>query len=357
MRMLQRACSSLRFVDFAARYWLLAFPHVRRAVRRCGGTAAAIRDPHLREAALTTLAQEQGNLEGAAAFAAYTSRRRRGPLVDALVAFQATFDYADTLAERANADPVANAHALHQALLASLSLEHRSRDYHAHSGSDDDGYIEGLVQTCRAACASLPSHAAVELPLRRGVQRMIGYQELVHADATGRTAALASWAGDETPTGSGLRWWETAAACASSLDAFALIAAAADPDLQAREVAAIERAYFPWVGALHVLLDSLVDRPHDLEVGHPSLVDHYRSPHDTAVRMEMIAHTAFASTAALAQPHRHRLLLAAMTGFYLAKPVARLPHAAEATERLTAVLGELAQPVLLVHRTRSRLGR
>ena len=47
----------------------------------------------------------------------------------------------------------------------------------------------------------------------------------------------------------------------------------------------MERAYFPWIGALHVLLDSLIDRAADTESGHHSLVDHYASIEEAAARL------------------------------------------------------------------------
>ncbi len=344
----------LAFADFAIRYWVLAFPLARRAVRRCVQSAATVPDLCLRRAALDTLAQERGNLEGAAAFAAFTLRRHRRGVIDALVSFQAAFDYADTLAELETSDPFANARSLHQALLDSLTPTCERPDYYAHcERGTDGGYLDGLVSRCQQALARLPSHALVERPLQRAVGRMIAYQTLIHGAGAGAAASLEEWARGETPQGSELRWWETAAAGASSLVAFALIAAAAEPGLSLRDVAAIEGAYFPWYGSLHVLLDSLVDLPQDVESGHHSLVGNYASPEETAVRMAAIGTAAIQATWTLPHPRRHALLLAAMVGFYLAKPSARLPHAAATTERLIAALGDLAQPVLIVHRTRA----
>lgn len=354
---LRRRCAlAVAFTDFALRYWLLAFPHARRGVRRCARCADAVPDEVLRDAATETLAEERGNLEGAAAFAAYTSRRYRCSAIEALVSFQAMFDFADTLAERPAGDRSANARALHQALLDATSSDAVS-DYYAHARRrDDGGYLAGLVHRCRVALGHLPSYPMVQEPLRRAVRRMVDYQALIHGDGALAPMTLAAWARDETPAGCDLRWWETAAAGASSLVAFALIAAAARPALADSEVQAIQDAYFPWYGSLHVLLDSLVDLPRDTRSGHHSLVDHYASPAETAARIEAIGSTAIRSAQALPNPRQHTLFLAAMAGFYLAKPSAQLPHAAESTRRLIAVLGDVAWPVLVVHRMRRRVG-
>jgi tetraprenyl-beta-curcumene synthase len=353
----RRCVLAVAFTDFAVRYWLLAFPHARRDVRRCARCAGAVPDETLRRAAVETLAEERGNLEGAAAFAAYTSRRHRRSVIEALVSFQAMFDFADTLAEHPADDRSANARALHQSLLDAFSTRAASKYYAYARGRDDGDYLVGLVTRCRIALANLPSYPMVQEPLRRAVRRMVDYQVLIHGDGALAPIALAAWARAETPPGTGLHWWETAAAGASSLVAFALIAAAARPALTASEVAAIEAAYFPWYGSLHVLLDSLVDLPQDVQSGHHSLVAHYASPEEIAIRMETIASSAIRSARTLPHAHQHLLFLAAMAGFYLAKPSAQLPDAAESTRRLISVLGDVAWPVLLVHRTRTAIAR
>lgn len=354
----RRCVLAVAFVDFALRYWLLAFPSARRAMRRCVSCADAVPDEVLRTAAVETLSEERGNLEGAAAFAAYTARCHRQSVIEALVSFQAMFDFADTLAEHPAPDPIANARALHQALLDASAPERAPSDYYANGHSrGDGGYLAGLVSCCQAALASLPSYPVVQEPLGQAVRRMIEYQAFIHGDGARSPIALAAWARNETPANSGLRWWETAAAGASSLVAFALIAAAARPALADREVKAIEAAYFPWYGSLHVLLDSLVDLPKDAESGHHSLVAHYASPEETANRIEAIASSAVRSARTLPNARQHGLILAGMAGFYLAKPSARLPHAVESTRRLIGVLGDVVWPVLFVHRTRAAVAR
>ena len=72
---------------------------------------------------------------------------------------------------------------------------------------------------------------------------------------------------------------------------FALIAAASR-GLLPGEAPNIEHAYFPWIGALHTLLDSLIDRPEDLASGQHSLVAHYSSAQATAERMRFITQEA-----------------------------------------------------------------
>jgi tetraprenyl-beta-curcumene synthase len=273
----------------------------------------------LRRHALLTQKSERGNLEGAAAFAVLAPRAHRACVLRAVVAFQATYDYIDTLAEQPCADPVANGRQLHLALVAALEPEGEHADYYEHSaGAADDGYMRKLVDRCRFALRALPSYALVADSALRCARRMVAYQALNHAESSETRGALAGWASTLTPTGTGLRWWETAAAAASSLSVFALIAAAAQPILESGQAAATESAYFPWIGALHILLDSLIDRGEDATTGQHCLVDHYVSAEEAAVRMSVIATRATRATELLPErrarddPHRDDELLSVL---------------------------------------------
>jgi tetraprenyl-beta-curcumene synthase len=348
-----RLASAGGFAGAAARYWLGVFPLVGRELRHWRERAREIPDPALRRLALLTQSTERGNLEGAAAFAILVPRAHRERVVRALVAFQATYDYIDTLAEQPSADPVANGRQLHLALLTALDPDGDHADYyeHSHQGGDN-GYMKNLVDTCRFAFAALPWHAAVAEPALRAAERMATYQSLNHATGVDARGALARWAAGLTPSGTGLRWWETAAGAASSLTVFALVAAAAQPALGADEAAITESAYFPWIGALHVLLDSLVDRSADIEAGHHSLVDHYTSAEEAASRLGSIATHALSATERLPNSIQHTTILAAMSSFYLSAPTTVTPAAFPATQRVLETMGALAMPTMAVLRAR-----
>lgn len=346
------------FAGAAGRYWLGVFPHVGREVRHWRRLAGEIPDPVLRRLALVTQRAERGNLDGAAAFAVLVPRAHRKRVVRAVVAFQATYDYVDTLAEQPSVDPVANGHQLHLALLTALDPEVEHPNYYAHhSGGRDDGYIRSLIDTCRSAFGSLPSYASVAEPALRAARRMVAYQSFNHETRGSPHLALARWASALTPPGTGLQWWETAAGAASSLSVFALIAAAAQPSLSASETAAMQDAYFPWIGALHVLLDSLIDRGDDVAVGQHSLVDHYSTSEEAAVRMQIIAARSLQLTETLTAGTQHALILAAMTSFYLSAPSASAPGARLVAQQVQRTMGILATPTMVVFGARRAIGR
>jgi tetraprenyl-beta-curcumene synthase len=366
------------FALAALRYWLTVYPRVARELARWRRRAARIPDAELRELALAALAK-RGNLEGAAAFAAFVPGRRRGAAVRALVAFQAAYNHADLLAEQPCADPAGEARRLHGALLSALDLDaapaarsdpgfasdrplrralpvdsmtarehHHDRRAGDDGHLDDGGYLQDLADAARAALRELPSHAAVIEPARAAAARIVDFQSL----GLGERAALERWARALTPAGSELRWWETAAAAGSSLAVHALIALAAGPAPPPADLQAIDRAYSGSIGALHSLLDSLVDEAEDAATGQLSLIGFYRSHEDAAGRMRSLATQALNEARGLPNPAHHTVLTVAMVCHYLSDSAAFSTGARTVARGVREALGGLAWPALLVFRAR-----
>jgi tetraprenyl-beta-curcumene synthase len=349
-----RLTLAVAFATAARRYWLGVFPAVRREIRCLRLCAHRIPGTELRSQAIHNLEAEDGNLEGAAAFAAFTPRAHRDCAVRAQVAFQAAYDYVDSLAEQPRADSPANAQRLHCALLVALSPGAPHVDYYAHHPSRaDEGYLVGLVDTCREAISCLPSYPLVAETVQGAAQRILTYQH--HNQPAGDEGAFAAWAGKETPPGSELRWWETGAACGSSLTIFALLAAAADPELKRQRAEAVEAIYWPWAGALHTLLDSLIDRDEDSQNGLHSLISHYACPQEMVARLQILATEALKRAKAVGV--EHRLILAGMASLYLSDERAWRPGARLGAEGVLGALGDLATPTMLVLRVRRRFPR
>jgi tetraprenyl-beta-curcumene synthase len=353
-----RKALATSFAKAATRYWLSVFPRICRESRYWRERAEAIPDPVLRRLALEALRIKQGNIEGSGAFAAFAPSSHRNLVVRAQVAFQTAYDYADTLAEQPSKDPVGNGRQLHQALLAAINLGIGQSDYYARNcRREDAGYLEEIVDACRGALRALPSFASVAQPAHRLAARIVVYQSLNLSEPQGGHRHLRRWATRETPSATGLNWWETAASAGSSLGVFALIAAAAQPALKPAEAIAIEDAYWPWVGALHSLLDSLVDEPEDAAASQRSLLDYYASPREAAARLQMLAREAMRSVRSLPNADKHVLILAGMASFYLTAPQASSPTARLVSRRVLETLGPIIRPSMAVIGARRTAGR
>jgi tetraprenyl-beta-curcumene synthase len=217
--------------------------------------------------------------------------------------------------------------------------------------------LVALVDTCRTALATLPSHAAVAAGAAAAAERIVGFQTLNLTERQGGQEALEHWARCETPDRQGLAWWQTAGAAGSSLAVHALIATAARPDVTRRDVEAIEAGYFPWICALHSLLDSLVDVAEDERAGQRNLLSYHASPQQAAFAMRILARRATEALDALPDEPPHRVILTAMAGYYLSSRDARTPYARAIAANVAAAIGPLLGPVLVLFKARRALAR
>ena len=341
-----------------ARYWFAIFPVARAELAHWRRRAAAIPDETLRRYALETLADERLNAEGAAVFAVLAPRRQRALVVRLLVRYQLMYDYLDTLTEQPVTSPLRASRHLHRALTAALGERPPPSSYYAHyPHADDGGYLPELVGACSAAFEALPAAGPVAPAVLRAARRSAEGQSRNHAAMLTSEPALAPWAICVTPVGSGLRWWETAAAAGSSLAIHALLASAADPALSATEAERVERAYWPWITGLNTLLESMVDAPQDAATANHSYVEHYATPYLMADRLDVIAGRAADAARGLPHARQHAAILAGMAAFYLAAPEAQLPAARPAAQRVRRRLnGDVGLP-LVIFRARRCLGQ
>jgi tetraprenyl-beta-curcumene synthase len=350
---LERSALRCEYASAAINYWMGVFPRVQHERRHWRGRAESIPDPVLRSLALEAQRIKQANIEGSAAFAAFTPPEHRSAVVRAQVAFQSIYDYTDTLAEQPNGQPVANGRRLHQALSAALDPHAPILDdYYANQQHrDDGGYLQEIVRVCNDTLGRLPSYDAIAATIQTLGENIICYQSLNLTEQQGGQGKLARWARLATPRGGDLRWWETAASAGSSLGVFALIAAAARPELASTEAVEIKNAYWPWIGALHSLLDSVVDEAEDAVAGQRSLLDRYSSPNEAAARLGLLARESMRCARQLTDSHQHSIVVTGMVGSYLSSEC----HSARGRLISPAVLAEmdgLIRPTMLIFRCR-----
>lgn len=335
-------------------YWLRIFPAVARELRRWQTAAEQIPDPELRRIALLKLDEERSSAEGAAAFAILATRSRRLTVARACVAFEVLYDYLDALGE---AHPTLDDNRrLHTALTAAIDPNQPTRSFYAlHPRSDDGGYLDALVATCRAQLQSLPRTAAVTAWLQAITERAGEAQSRNHATLTG-DHGLREWATAEVSDHPGLRWFELAAGAGSPLGIFALFAAASHEQTDSHDAHSIASAYFPWVAALHWLMESVVDHADDLRTGNPSYIAHYGTE-DPAARLSDIAARSANDLAALDSAPRHLLLLAGMVALNLVHDEARHDLGCEVAPSVRRAIGPTIAPFLLMLRARTAAKR
>ncbi len=346
------------FAAAARRYWFGVFPAARSTQRRLLACAEAIPDPLLRADALASHHEKGSNSEGLAALAVLAPADQRREVARSLVAYQLMLDYLDGVSERPSDDPLANGLALHRAFEVALDPAAEPVDYYAHAPARaDGGYLNKLIESCRAPLGELPSYEAARGPLLRQARLCRESQALNHAlrfipvrDQLDDWAARTVSDSELEPV---FEWWELiAAAAASSLCVGALLAIAATPGATEDEARRVESAYFPWASGLNALLDSLVDLDDDPE--DASHLRRYSSQEHATERLSAIASGARERVSALPDGDLHEAILAAMGALYLIHEDAWRPGREPISLAVYAALGPLAKPSLAVHLLRRR---
>ncbi len=341
------------FVLLALRYWLTVFPLAAREIRRLRAAALGISDPTHRRVALAALSK-RSNIEGATAFAALLPRAPRANALRALVAFQSIYNYADALAEETSAECRSSATRAHAAMLLALSA--RANPPLAEPGelaTPDGPYLLEQVLRCRHALAGLPS---VDLVIARALIAATEIWAFQTHSSVGPDR-FESWARSRPQAPGTINWWESAGAAGSSLSVHALIAAAGVRSLDPHTVERLEAAYGGPIGALHSLLDSLIDESEDARIAQASLISFYPSRPAAAEAMGHLAARSMLAARSLPHARAHAVLLASMMSLYTSDPQAREPRAAPIARAVRVAVGPTAGPADAVFALRRLLAR
>ena len=332
------ALLALRPLSVIHRHRRRVLPLVAQELDGWERRAEAIPDPELRRQALSSLRLKRFHCEGGSVFAAWEPRQAE-PLARFIVAFQTISDYLDNLCDRTGCLDPARFRRLHRALEDAVDLRSEPwGDYYAAgpgagsdggpgAGSDGDpgggepdgGYLRALVDTCRSQLETFPGWARVEGEVRRLVGLYVDLQVYKHVEEGERVRLLEEWYRARRGEHFALHWWEFAAASGSTLGVFALAAEAARP----RPVEALDRlvaAYFPWIAALHILLDYFVDQEEDAQGGDLNFVRFYPREEAAGERMAWITENAAWAASGLRDAGFHRTVVDGLLGLYLSDP-------------------------------------
>jgi len=328
---------------------LWVVPKVDEELARWRRALESSPDPELRAQGLASLRRKRFHAIGGSVYS-LESRASRG-LVRLIVAYQTISDYLDNLCDRAGVCDTAAFERLHQAMLDALSKARAAADgmergrgletdgyYGLYPRKADGGYLRSLVEECTSQIARLPGYdAAVEAEALRLARLYADLQVRKHAAPEERVPLLLDWWRRESGATTGMvqgvglpdiAWWEFAAASGSTLGVFALFSFAAGggpghgplqglgPD-PARE---LSRAYFPWVGGLHILLDYLIDLNEDAREGDLNFVSFYRDERERRERLGYFVDKALQAVSRLPNASFHEMVVKGLLAMYLSDP-------------------------------------
>lgn len=337
----------------ATRELLWGLRAVSREIDAWRERAASIPDPLIREDALVSLAGKRAHLDGAALFW-ILPRRRNVHLLRLLVAYEITLEFLDNMNERAACAGQANGRQLHLALAEALDPDAPISDYYRfHLRRDDGGYLRALVEACREHCAYLPSYPRVRALAIREARRAQVLALNHDPDPDRRDTALRQWSAREFPALGEASWFELSGAATASLTVHVLLALAADPAFQERDLDSAHAVYFPWCSLAATMLDSYVDLLDDSVSGNHSYISHYASREIAVQRLCAIVDRAAREARGLRNGQRHAVIVACMVAMYLSRDSAYASELRASTRLLVDAGGSLTKlllPILRVWR-------
>ncbi|MEW5899462.1 MAG: tetraprenyl-beta-curcumene synthase family protein [Bacillota bacterium] len=300
------------------------YPRIRKELRQWEAMARKCPDEKLKQLALASLKLKRFHCQGGAVFSAWAPPEYRKPLLRAIIALQTISDYLDNLCDRAGLHDGASFAQLHRAFLDALEPAAAMSNYYSlYPYREDGGYLNSLARACRQAIASLPGYAPVKehaLTLAKLYCTLQVNKHLVPHQCEER---LVAWLKPLLAQNRELFWWELAAATGSTLGIFALLALAARPAPPRGEIEKINRAYFPWIGGLHILLDYLIDQAEDRQEGDLNFTFYYSGPQETGQRLQFFFAQSLQRVEELSDPAFHRLIVRGLPALYLSDPKVR----------------------------------
>lgn len=307
-------------VRLMSRVYKYVLPEVRSCLREWRRTAEGIPDPELRKQALASIDTKQFHCEGGGIYAS-ANLSMRHVLIPLIVAYQTISDYLDNLCDRSTSQDAGDFRLLHRSMLDAVTPGAVPVNYYAEREEQDDGgYLHALVRTCQDMIARLPGYAAAQEDIYELAVLYTDLQVYKHIRPELREEALIGWWKEKGGRAPHLQWNEFAAASGSTLGVFMLFLASCDPGLKKETSSDIQRAYFPHVCGLHIMLDYLIDQDEDRAGGDLNFCNYYDNTDTMLNRIASIVEWAREDVRSIPESSLHRMVIEGLLALYLSDP-------------------------------------
>jgi tetraprenyl-beta-curcumene synthase len=281
--------------------------------------AQLIPDAQLRTEALSSIDRKAYHVAGACILATFLPSDAARRYVAIVAPLETIYDYLDNLCDRHPEVGVEAYPILHHAIADALDPGATPRDYYARGPrGEDGGYLRGLVVQTQHALADVP-HLDLLAPHFADAATLYGeMQTYKHYPAGERERRCVAWYERHRDRYADIDWHEFASAAGSQFHVYGPLFEAflGRPDA----IAGTYDAYFPYVSALHVLLDAFIDQAEDREHGELNFSRVYGSAAALRTRLRSLFDAAKARLRTLPGDRAHRFVLDVMTLFYLSHP-------------------------------------
>lgn len=300
------------------------FPEVERQLGDWTLKCMKAENDILREQALSSIRHKKFHAQGGSIYALYPGVDMKRA-VRFIVSLQTISDYLDNLCDRTDVKYEPAFRQLHLAMLDAVDkLRGINNYYYYYPYKNDGNYLASLVETCKEQIGDLPSYKLVIEQIKKYIHLYSDLQAYKHLDNNIREESLKIWAEYYAGRYPDISWWEFSAATGSTLGIFALFAASFNPDLTIQEANAIERAYFPWICGLHILLDYYIDSQEDIQMGDLNFTHYYKNLKECEERICFFVKRSLESCSSLRFPEFHKTIVKGLLAMYLSDPKANM---------------------------------
>ncbi len=302
-----------------ARFLLRVVPAAAATLQTIRVEAERIPDARLRTEALASVDGKAFHVAGACILATFLPPVQARCYIEIVTPLETIYDYLDNLCDR-HPDVAPQAYpVLHRAVADALDPQAPRREYYAKGpAGDDGGYLQSLVAQTQRALATVPKLERLRPCFADAASFYAELQTYKHLPRGDRELACVAWYERNRARFSALDWHEFACAAGSNLHVFAALYMAFTGHTHA--IGATYDAYFPFVSAIHILLDSFIDQLEDEEHDDLNFARVYGNANAMRERFAFMSFEARDRLSALPDAARHRFVLDVMTLFYLSHP-------------------------------------
>ncbi|MFD0952781.1 tetraprenyl-beta-curcumene synthase family protein [Virgibacillus natechei] len=316
------------------------FPAVNQELTHWKNRAEQIPDEELRKQALASIETKRFHCQGGGVYALLAGYEWR-EAIRFIVAYQTISDYLDNLCDRSTSMDPADFRLLHDAMIDALKPGNTIKNYYALRDVQLDGeYLADLVRTCQKTLRNLDDYSIIQGYLLK-LEAMYGdLQVHKHVKVEERIPRLTNWYDRHTEESPGLSWYEFSAAAGSTLGVFCMVSYTMNGKMTADLAEKIYQSYFPYMQALHILLDYYIDQHEDMVEADLNFCSYYPDQDVMKERLTYFIGQVNKHVQVLPNQSFHEMIHQGLVGLYLGDPkVKEIDGGAEMTRELLRTSG------------------
>jgi|GEM_PF-596588 len=200
-------------------------------------------------------------------------------VINFMISFNMLTMYLDQLCHKEQIKDESTVRQFYLSMLDAVDPDREISNYCKYFPSkSENNYINQFVECCRNELEGIPSYKLVKENIKKYVYFYSDFHTYKHISyGENRDDYLFTWSGYYLGQYADIYPWEFQAAACSCLGIFALLSSAFDPSLTDEMISSIDKAYFPWINGLQVLLANYLCLYHDIINSNLNFTNYYKN--------------------------------------------------------------------------------